>query len=350
MTASSMFLAPFATLYGAIVETHTALYRRGIINVSKLAVPVISVGNITTGGTGKTPLVEYIARALAAEGRRVCILTRGYRREHPKQRVLVSDGSTVLAGERQSGDEPRLLAEQLQGIAAVISDADRFAAGQWAIAELGSDVFILDDGFQHLQLARDLNVVTLDATDAWGGGHLLPRGRLRERPGGLSRADCIVVTRTDQAADLNSLKSEIERVSNHRPLFTSRMEVSGLRPVFQATAAVDVATKQEVVAPIAAFAGIGNQRSFLRQLQSEGYEPVSISVFPDHHSYRQADIDGIVMKAKSAGAKSLITTAKDAVKLHDLALELPCYVLDIEICIDDEQHFVEMIRAAISQP
>jgi tetraacyldisaccharide 4'-kinase len=349
MTASSMILAPFAALYGAIIETHAALYRRGIINVSRLDAPVISVGNITTGGTGKTPLVEYIARAAAAEGHRVCILTRGYRRKNPKQRVLVSDGRTIMGSEIESGDEPRVLAEHLQGIAAVISDADRFAAGQWAIAELGSDVFILDDGFQHLQLARDLNVVTIDATDAWGNGHLLPRGRLRERPGGLARSDCIVITRADQADDLNSIKSEIERVSNRCPLFTSRMRVRGLRRVLQATASVEIATKPEVVAPIAAFAGIGNQRSFSRQLQNEGYEPVSISVFPDHHRYSQRDIGGIVAKAKLAGARSLITTAKDAVKLRDFSLELPCYVLDIEICIDEEQLFVEMIRAAISR-
>ena len=127
------------------------------------------------------------------------------------------------------------------------------------------------------------------------------------------------------------------------------MRVSGLRSISQATTALSTATKREVVTPIAAFAAIGNQRSFSRQLQGEGYEPVSVSMFPDHHRYSQNDIDGIVAKAKTAGAKSLITTAKDAVKLRDLTIELPCYVLDIEICIDDEQHFVEMIRAAISR-
>ena len=208
--ASSIILAPLGALYGAITETRLALYRRGLLNVSKLDAPVISVGNITTGGTGKTPLVEYIARALAAEGRKVCILTRGYGRENPKARVLVSDGQQVLASENEAGDEPRLLAENLQGIAAVISDADRFAAGQWAISELGSEVFILDDGFQHLRLARDLNVATIDATDPWGGGRLLPRGRLREPRAGLARADCIVITRADQADDFDSLKREIE--------------------------------------------------------------------------------------------------------------------------------------------
>jgi tetraacyldisaccharide 4'-kinase len=347
MTASSVILAPFAALYGALIQTHAALYRRGIIRVSRLDAPVISVGNITTGGTGKTPLVEHIARIAAGKDRRVCILTRGYKRENPKQRVVVSDGWNLLAGANEAGDEPRLLAENLKGIAAVICDADRFAAGKWAIDQLGSDFFILDDGFQHLQLARDLNIVTIDATDAWGNGHLLPRGRLRERLDGLARADCIVITRVDQADDLDLIRSEIERLSKHRPLFTSRMRVRDLRRVFPTTGSVEIATKQEVIAPIAAFAGIGNQRSFTRQLQNEGYEPVSVSVFPDHHRYSQKDVAGIVEKARSAGANSLITTAKDAVKLRDLSFELPCYVLDIEISIDEDRYFVEMIRAAL---
>src|SRR6202040_1050727 len=150
-SASSIILAPLSVLYGAVTRTRLALYRRGLLKPSKLDAPVISVGNITTGGTGKTPLVEWVGRALDREGRQVCILTRGYGRENPNTRIVVSNGKEILASEREAGAEPRLLAQSLLGLAAVISDADRFAAGQWAIKKFGSDVFILDDGFQHLR-------------------------------------------------------------------------------------------------------------------------------------------------------------------------------------------------------
>lgn len=340
-TEASIFMAPMSALYGAVTEMRLALYRRGILKSAKLAVPVISVGNITTGGTGKTPLVEYIARVVAADGLKVCILTRGYGRENPNQRVLVSDGQTVLANHREAGDEPRLLAENLLGIAAVVGDANRFASGQWAVAELGAEVFILDDGFQHLQLARDLNVATIDATNPWGARHLLPRGQLRERPRGLARADCIVITRADQVDDLDLLKLEIEKVSDHRPVFTSRMRAIAIRQLGE-----NATEQQEVIAPVAAFSAIGNQRSFVSLLKDNGYELQFVSEFPDHHRYSQGDVDSIVEKAKKGGAKALITTAKDAVKLRDLTFDLPCYVLEIEISIEEKAAFVEMIRAA----
>jgi tetraacyldisaccharide 4'-kinase len=346
MTESSIILAPMAALYGKVTETRLALYRRGILKTRKIAAPVISVGNITTGGTGKTPLVEYIARKAAAAGRKVCILTRGYGRENPNQRLLVSDGRTLLAGHREAGDEPRLLAENLLGVAAVVSDADRFAASQWALAELGSEVFILDDGFQHVQLARDLNVATVDATNPWGAKHLLPRGRLRERPLGLARADCIVITRSDQVNDLDVLKMEIEKVSNQRPLFTSRMAVIAIHEL--ASHSDSTTPLPEIPPPVAAFAAIGNQRSFIALLQNKGYEPVVVLEFPDHHKYNQGNIDEIIEKSKRAGAKALITTAKDAVKLRELSFALPCYVLEIEVCIDEDENFSEMIRAAIA--
>jgi tetraacyldisaccharide 4'-kinase len=346
---SSIVLVPFGVLYGAITEARLALYRRGLLKVSKLDAPVISVGNITIGGTGKTPLVEYIARTLAAEGRKVCILTRGYGRKNPKRRVLVSDAHNLLASENEAGDEPRLLAENLQGIAAVISDANRFAAGQWAIKELGAQVFILDDGFQHLQLARDLNVATIDATQAWGNGRMVPQGRLREKRSGLARADCIVITRADQADDLELIRSEIEKVSNHRALFTSRMRVRRLRKFDEEFLENEIEAKQDFISPLAAFCAIGNPLAFLKQLENEGCHPVGISEFPDHHRYDQRDVESIIEKAKQAGAKSLITTAKDAVKLRGFSFELPCYVLDIEICIDEESRFIEMIHRAISR-
>ncbi len=345
MTAASLVLAPFAALYGALVETHSALYRRGMLRSARLAAPVISIGNITAGGTGKTPLVEHVARTVAAEGRKVCILTRGYGRKHPQQRVLVSDGQVILANELEAGDEPRLLAEKLLGVAAVISDADRYAAGQSAIADLGSEVFILDDGFQHLQLARDLNIVAIDATNPWGAGHLLPRGRLRELPRNLARADCVIVTRTDQVTDLElkRLQQEIKGFNQHCPVFTSTMKVTAVRSLFETTA-----LRTDQLPPVAVFSAIGNHRSFVTLMKTVGLAPLVVSEFSDHHRYSQRDVETVIEKARKAGAKALVTTAKDAVKLRGLSFALPCYVMEIAISMADEEKFLELLRRSLT--
>src|ERR671920_1180406 len=198
----SFALAPLGMLYGAVARARLRLYRSGFLKSERVGAPVVSVGNLTAGGTGKTPLVEWAARALWREGLRACVLTRGYGRAEEWRRVLASDGARVLAEAAECGDEPRLLAERLLGSASVVCDRDRVAAARWAREELGARVFVLDDGFQHLRIARDLDVVTLDATDPWGGGAMLPLGRLREPASGLARADCVVITRAQPAADL----------------------------------------------------------------------------------------------------------------------------------------------------
>src|SRR5687768_10961141 len=212
-----LVLPPLSALYGAVTRTRLALYQRGTFHTTKLGRPVISVGNITAGGTGKTPLVEWVARNVAGAGKNVCILTRGYGRDNPQRQVVVSDGKTILATPAEAGDEPFLLATKLLGSAAVICNADRISAGRFAIETLGADCFVLDDGFQHLRLARDLNIVTIDATNPWGGGQLLPYGRLREPVSNLSRADCVVLTRCDQAENLETLQAEIRDLTGGRP-------------------------------------------------------------------------------------------------------------------------------------
>src|SRR5215216_482156 len=202
----SLALAPLGIVYGAVARARLRLYRSGWLKSERVGAPVVSVGNLTAGGTGKTPLVEWVAHALAAEGLRACVLTRGYGRADEGRRVVASDGARVLAEVAECGDEPRLLAEKLLGVASVVCDRDRVSAARWARAELGARVFVLDDGFQHLRIARDLDVVTLDATDPWGGGHLLPRGRLREPASALARAGCVVITRSELSEDLAGLR------------------------------------------------------------------------------------------------------------------------------------------------
>ena len=349
---SSTALIPLSAIYAGVTKARLAAYRRGWFSVSKLAAPVISIGNLTTGGTGKTPLVEWVCRAVASEGgrgtrKKVCVLTRGYGRENPKTQVVVSDGTQLLAAERAAGDEPFLLAQNLLGVAAVIANPDRVAAGEWAIEHLQTEVFVLDDGFQHLRLARDLDIVTIDATNPWGGGSLLPYGRLRETRAGLSRADCVVITRTDQADDLDSTRAEIRKLLGPAPILTSRMVTSSVRRLDD-SADLKTLGSQPVLGsqPIAAFCGVGNPESFFRHLRHGGCAPVLTRAFADHHQYNQTELDALVEAARASGADALMTTAKDAIKLSAFELKLPCYVLEIQISIDDDARLTEIITAA----
>ena len=337
-------LPPLSALYGAVTRARLSLYRRGTFRTVYLDRPVISVGNITTGGTGKTPLVEWVAKRLALDGKKVCILTRGYGRPHQDQRVLVSDGTTVFSTAAESGDEAYLLATNLVGIASVISDANRASAGKGAIKHLNADCFVLDDGFQHLAIARDLNIVTIDATNPWGGGSLLPFGRLREPLSGLSRADCVVITRTDQAEGIPSLRAEIDQLTGGCPLFLSQMQTARIAPL------IDSQNNLPDKKNSAAFCAVGNPQSFFKHLRREGYELSVERSFPDHHLFTQKDIDKVVHDARQAGAQSLITTAKDAVKLRSLSFSIPCYVLEIEICVENVGELTKIIRRAAMRP
>jgi len=337
-------LRPLSTLYGVVMKARRALYRSGRLRVHELGVPVISVGNLTTGGTGKTPLVEWIARELAHTGHRVCILTRGYGRQDSGTRVIVSDGSEILADANRAGDEPLLLAERLKGLAAVICDADRVSAARWAVENFRSQVFILDDGFQHLRVARNLNLLTIDATNPWGNGRLLPAGILRESRSELKRADCVVITRADDLNPTEALKQEIAALGAGVPVFYSQMSMSGLRPI----QGNQTLTAEEIkAAPVAAFCGVGNPESFFALLRRGGYQLRHTQVFRDHHKYTQNDIDRVVRESATHGAQILLTTAKDEVKLRSLKFELPCYAVDIAIEIENQDELRALVEKAV---
>ena len=336
-------MMPLGVLYGVITRARKAAYRNGIFTVFRLPAPVVSIGNITTGGTGKTPLVEWVCRVLAKEGNTVCVLTRGYGRANPETQVVVSDGSRVLVDERQAGDEPYLLAGKLIGVAAVIANADRVAAGHWAIRNLGANAFVLDDGFQHLRIARDVDIVTIDATNPWGDGALLPHGRLREEIDGLSRAHGIVITRSDEVEGIDYLRKSIQKHTS-APVFTSRMVTAALQTIHGEPADQNTLTS----ASVAAFCGIGNPTSFFTHVRRAGARVVLTRAYADHHLYQQHEIDRLMERAKAAGATALVTTAKDAVKLSALRFELPCYKLEIEIAVDEGEQLVEFIRRQIA--
>jgi tetraacyldisaccharide 4'-kinase len=351
-------LAPLGIAYGAAGGARRALYRAGVLPVKDIAAPVVSVGNITAGGTGKTPLVEWLARAAAGEGRRVCILTRGYGRADAGRRVVVSDGERVLAGAREAGDEPCLLAERLRELhVAVVSDANRVAAARWALKNLRSEVFILDDGFQHLRIARDLNILTLDATDPWGGGHLLPRGRLREPLGQMRRADLIVITRAELAGEVETLRARAVNLSGGRPVLLARTTTLHIAPLHAPPARSPDGVPESneippplaaIPQPLAAFCGIGNPQAFFAHARSEALTLNYTRAFADHHAYTQRDVDDCLREAVRHGARALLTTAKDAVKLRALDFALPCYVLEVALKFDDEQRMRAALLESIS--
>lgn len=335
----SLILPPLSALYSAVTRTRVSLYQRGTFRTTKLDRPVISVGNMTVGGTGKTPLVELVSKIIAGTGKKVCILTRGYGRQHPERQVIVSDGQAILATPAESGDEPYLLANNLLGLAAVICSADRISAAHDAIEVFGTECFVLDDGFQHLRLARDLNIVTIDATNPWGSGQrsgeLLPYGRLREPLSGLRRAHCVVLTRCDQADDLEPLREQILNLIPNRPLFTSTMKP----------------TRSPLInGRVAAFCAVGNPQSFFAQLKTAGYDLAVEKVFRDHHLYTQNDINNLTDEATRAGATHLLTTAKDAVKLRALNFSLPYSVFEIAIALKDEEVFRSLVLGPLVNP
>src|SRR5215470_17503235 len=198
-----------AKLYELGVRARAALYENGLFETRGLKAPVISVGNLTVGGSGKTPCVAFLARLLRDEGYEVAILSRGYKRES-RGRVEVSDEREILSGPDEAGDEPYLLAKSCPG-ARVVVDRDRYAAGRWLEERARVSVFILDDGYQHLRLARDLNLLLVDASEPLAQAKMVPFGRLREPLAAMRRADAVIVTRSDQSFDRHSLENTIGR-------------------------------------------------------------------------------------------------------------------------------------------
>jgi tetraacyldisaccharide 4'-kinase len=280
--------------------------------VRQLPCHVISIGNLTLGGTGKTPVVELVADLLRREGMRACVLSRGYGGRPKSAITIVSDGQRCLVPPEVAGDEPVLLAEHLVGLPVVVGK-DRYAAGMLAIERFGVEVIVLDDGFQHVQLARDLNILLLDAVRPFGNGRLFPRGELRERPTGMARADAIVLTRWDAEAATSLTARQL--VQSALPLFCSQHEPVDLRTLAEGHLLPLASLKGQ---RILGFCGIGMPDHFRQMLQRLEAEIIAFAEFPDHHPFTRLEIEQLVLMAKQHGTEILVTTEKDGVRLRGL--------------------------------
>jgi len=300
-------LTPLAPLYRGVVMARIGAYGRGWLRSSRLPVPVISVGNLTFGGTGKTPTVIALVRDLVRRGRRPAVLTRGYGRTGTEPVVLI--GPDPRADARVAGDEPLELAHRLPGVPVVV-DADRIRGGVEALSR-GADILVLDDGFQHLRLERDLDLLLVDAGDPWGGGLMLPRGRLREPLPGLARADAVLVTKvpSDSETVLAEVRQVVAAHSPDMPVLAARLEPTAVRRE-------DCTVGSEVLAGkrVLAVAGLGRPEGFADLLRGAGAEIVENRWFADHHQFTEAEVRAAVDAAAAADAV-VVTTAKDAVKI-----------------------------------
>lgn len=332
----SALLAPIAALYGAGVAARLAAYRRGLLRVERAARPVVSVGNVAAGGTGKTPFVRWLAGELLRRGRHPSILTRGYRRKS-RGPLVVSDGRGTLAAVDAAGDEPSLLARALPGVP-IVADARR-ARGA-AIAEAlpaAVDLHLLDDGFSHVALSRDVDVVLLDATAPDAGGALLPAGRLREPLSSLSRADLIVVTKTEQA-DPGPARELARRHAVGAPVFHAVTRVVGLLD----DAGEAVPPRDLVERSTLAVAGLARPEAFAATLSGLGLVPSAFLAFPDHADYDAARLTRIRRAAEGVGAEVVVTTEKDAVKLAG-ALTLPIVRVAVEAAVVEAAFVPELL-------
>jgi len=339
-------LSPLGWLYGLGATARNALYDRGLFRVRDLGARTISIGNITAGGTGKTPLVAMVARLVADHGEKVCIVTRGYGRTNAGDRVLVSDGERVLADARTGGDEPVELARELLGKAIVVADRDRVAAAAWARDKFGITAFVLDDGFQHRRANRDLDIVCIDATDPFGGGEVLPAGTLREPQRNLARADAFVITRSDLVASVAETVGILNKAHPSAPVFAASNKVAHITKLSEFLGGERtpfVAERSQSETNGFLFCGLGNPDSLRKQLKGEGFVLPGFRDFADHHAYSQSDIASLETEAAKLGATSLLTTGKDAVKLAGLELKMPCYVISSALTIDDLDAFAALV-------
>lgn len=322
-----------SVLYGLVIGAYWLLYRFGVLRRVCLRPIVISVGNLTVGGTGKTTTIQYLARLLTSHGRSAAILSYGYRAAGKDDVNVVSDGENTLMTAADAGDEAVLLARSLPGVPVLIGRR-RVLSGAEAERLFRPDVLLCDDAFQYWRLKRDVDLVLVDAVEPWGYGYVLPRGLLREPKRQARRADAFLVTHADlaPAEQLAALVNELAAMG--RPVWTARHEARGISDLEGRTAGgLDALCGQRVLA----VSSLGDPSSFEATLRNTGAEVIPCR-FADHHRYTVDDIRS-VQKRAAADELRLVTTAKDAVKLLGIADCQAWWVLDIALAIDEAGSF-----------
>lgn len=353
-------LYPISLAYGAGQWLRAFVYRHRMMPVRQLPCKVICVGNITAGGTGKTPMTIYVAQKVQQLGHRVAIVSRGYRGSAESRGGIVSDGKEVYMDPEQAGDEPYLMASLLKTVPVIVGK-NRYGAGMRALQQFQPDVIVLDDGFQHLRLQRDIDLVLLDRTSPFGNGHLLPRGILREPISALARSSACILTRCRDGNDdpATSPTASIKHYSPHCPVFSSLHDPYVYS--VQAGAQLSVVRTAEPASPreinqltkdsVFGFSGIARNADFQNTVQRLGFDADGFLEFPDHHRYTPQDLENIQSQAAKAGARRLITTEKDLVRLappNPFALEL--IVVGVKISFGNHrEQFISFLKQQLAR-
>lgn len=325
-----------SSVYGGVMRLRARLYAAGILPSRSLPCRVISIGNITAGGTGKTPMTILVAQLIRDLGYRVVVISRGYRGRLEATGGIVSDGETIFLGPEDAGDEPNLMAGVLKGIPVLVGRR-RYETGMLAISRFNPDVIVLDDAFQHMGLKRDLNLVLLDSRSPFGNGYLLPRGPLREPVSALERAQAVVYTRCSRSV---RMPLRPKQFPGPRPIFCAR-HAPVIRTV-GSTAAAPMLTETTNLSPLAfkkvvAFGGVADNRPFFDSLAEAGCVVSKKYFFPDHHRYRIEELATIAESAEKLGADRIVTTFKDFVKVSTFrgwTRQLVAVDVTIEFCTD----------------
>jgi len=339
------FAFPAAGAYGLLAGVRNRLFDEGVLPSRRAQCRVVSVGNLTVGGTGKTPMVVWLAEFLQGEGWRVAVASRGYGGTCGRRLCVVSDGSRRVADVRLSGDEPQLLARRLPHVP-VLCSAHRTRAVAAAVEKFGTQAAILDDGFQHRRLARDLDLVLLDARAPFGNGWLFPRGPLRETPSALRRAHALVLSRFDRSPPAEANREELAKRWPEKTILTA-----AYRPVrlFEAATGREIPLSSLAGVRAAAFAGIAKPEAFFRTIEDLGARLVYSCALPDHQPLSPALLSSLVETAAAQAPELWLTTEKDWVRLaatRSPAMDL--WVLGIVLDLgEDSSRFKDLVRRAI---
>jgi len=324
-----------------------------MVKPKKLKAKVISIGNITLGGTGKTPLVIYLVQKLKQRNLRVAILTRGYKRKKKELTELVEENKNRISW-TEVGDEPYLLASRLYDVPVMVSK-ERGISGVYAEKKYQAEVLVLDDGFQHWRLSRDLDIVVIDATNPFGNSRLFPAGILREPLSSLKRADIFVLNKADQIANKQNLIRVLRASNQDAPIIESVYKVNSVEKMFDPSSVDDRSPfwaegKKLQDRKVLAFSGIGNPFSFEKSLKLLNLEVLRHRKFPDHFFYQKKDILSLEKEAFKLGADFMITTEKDSVRIPMMSeLKIPIYVFKIDLMITKgEEIFLEKIEESLN--